>query len=476
MIACFVFAQAGVAVERARAASLVGEAFALHGPDNVLQVVSEQAEQFGVRPGQRVIAARSLCPSLLTLPYDRPAYEQAMQVVWDAVAVETSLVEPVSPELVYAAIDGRDVAARTRALAAAVAERLGIAVSVGIARTKLAARQAARTASGTVVVVPPGTETAVVASVPIGSLDRIDPAMVKRLARLGVRTLGDVHKLPSRELQRQCNQTGWLLQRMAGGEDGEPVRPLWPPRVISKDFPFEEEATDRASICHALVDCSQRIARSLARGGEYCRLLRLSTRFASGACELEEETLRQPTHACETICSAGMRLFERMTQGRSWAEPIVEVVLTASGLGAGSGIQLSLLDDNEGARGLPHERSRRLEDALFLIRSRFGLGAIAHLTLWQEARRIDLWRTPFARRRHEHVRVESDRSGAPFRCWRGSRTGTPYSMEIKVRDAWKEAAWFWGESAAVYLVESAGEGVYEIRCTGDDWYIAAIAD
>src|SRR4051794_40565869 len=98
LIACFTFPQFGIAVECARRTHLFGSSVALIN-DTTILVASSEAEARGVRTGQTISAARSLCPDIALLPYDLNAYEEAARLLWDVLAIESSIVEPVSPEL-----------------------------------------------------------------------------------------------------------------------------------------------------------------------------------------------------------------------------------------------------------------------------------------------------------------------------------------------------------------------------------------
>ncbi len=476
LVACFLFRDIAIVCESARLLHLRHEPFIV-AMDELVVAVSEAASHCGIRANMSVTATRSLCSSLIILPYDRAAYVRAMESVWDLLAVESSTVEPVSPESCFVQMEGRDILERTQQLVSAVSDRIGIAVHVGLANTKLVAHQAAlQSKPGKLLAIRLGDEPYMLTNVPLHALGKLDRKQLQRLERLGVKTLGDLSRLPPQELQRQFKQMSWLMQRLAHGEDGERVRRLWPPRSIGFTFGFGDEAIDLGSISHALAECSDHIACSLARRVEYCRALKLVARFAGDTWATQEERLKHPLHTSKTIYRAGLRLFERMTHGRPWKEPATELTLTASDLSVGSAIQLSLLDGNAFEHELPHEHLCRLEEALSHIRSRFGSEAITPLKLRCEARRIDLWRTPLVRRRHERVHVEVDQRGMPVRFWRGSRAESASPMEINVRDIWKETAWFWGENATAYLVESAGDGLYEIHHRKAAWFIAGISD
>src|SRR5438270_10195902 len=113
-IACFYMPQLGIAVERARLNHLWGEPLGLALPDDSLAAVSDEAAIFGIRAGQTVSGARALCERLAILPYDLPAYEESARLLWDLFAIESSVVEPVSPELCYVELSGPDALERAR--------------------------------------------------------------------------------------------------------------------------------------------------------------------------------------------------------------------------------------------------------------------------------------------------------------------------------------------------------------------------
>jgi DNA polymerase-4 len=143
MIACFLIPTFGIVCERERKAELVSKPIALTGEDGALQIVSEEAELYGIRTGQSASAARALCPSILLLPYCGEYYTEAARVIWDLLAIESSVVEPVSPELCFVEMSGRDIPDRVRSVALEIARQVRCPVQAGIASSKLVARQAA---------------------------------------------------------------------------------------------------------------------------------------------------------------------------------------------------------------------------------------------------------------------------------------------------------------------------------------------
>jgi len=144
--------------------------------------------------------------------------------------------------------DHRAIGDRLRRAAAAAG--LG-PVHVAIAATRTAAMLLAAARAG-VTVVPPGGEQAALAELPLRILATLiatdekgvgpifrsgrrenrsdpfsapDPAVLPVLARWGIRTLGQLAALPAAELSERTGQAGVLWQRLARGEDPEPLVP-----------------------------------------------------------------------------------------------------------------------------------------------------------------------------------------------------------------------------------------------------------
>jgi len=164
-IAAFSLPQIAIACECARLPQLAHEPLALAGDDGVLSAVSEEAASFGIQAGMTASTARCLCQGLIVLPYDRATYNEAAESVWNLLAVESSVVEPISPELAFMEITGADALQRVRDVAKALAAHVRTPVFVGIGRSKLVAEHAAHSPrqhdkglTATVMAVPVGQE------------------------------------------------------------------------------------------------------------------------------------------------------------------------------------------------------------------------------------------------------------------------------------------------------------------------------
>jgi nucleotidyltransferase/DNA polymerase involved in DNA repair len=489
-VACVVLPTISIACERARLPHLWGEPVALAAADGMLKAVSPECFPFGIEPAQTRQAARSLCVGLIVLPYDRETYMRAAEVIWNLIAVETSVVEPVEPEEIYAELTGADqeVCERARQIATLINSDALLDVRIGLGKTKLVARRAAlqdkRTSN--VVAVPLGREAAAIASLALVSLPNpIDARLLQRLEMMGVRTLGDVLALPESVLHRhrKLREVWHLLRRLAVGDDDQRVRPLWPKPKIERSFRFEEETRSEQQVHAALRRLAQDISKLLEgnRSGEvYCRSLMLIVGIAARYVD-ETERLIFPTHDPEHIYAASLRLFSRLRTAHLVDAPVAELILIAYDLDSGSQQQLafSSLDEESAKR----EQRARLEGALGRIWRRYGARAVITASLLAQARRIHLLTHTLAKLRAEPIRVYTDRQGAPQRYLRRSRLpGRRKEIDTyevaAILDTWRVSDWQWGRliERDCWRVAANPDGIHELHRLGVEWVLQAEAD
>lgn len=476
MIACFLMPQIAIATERSRIEGLWGEPVALTGENEIVLCVSEEAKVYGVEPGQKSSGAKALCANLRLLPYERDCYEQAAALIWDALAVESSVVEPVSPEICYAEVDDRHVVPQIRSLTERLAFAAKMPIHAGLASSKIVARYAAYGAPpGEPAMVYPGCESSLLADVPIASMGipDFDSELLRRLDKLGVRNLGDLHTISQRNLNRAVGKIAMRLSRIAIGLDGDPVRPAWPRPTLRASHNFDYEVTGVEPLEEALRRCSLRLSGALTTRHEFAS--RLSLRLIREDCSYsrQEERLPGPTRSHGGLNAAALRLLHRMHSDITRDEiPLTGVLLEAAGLTLASAIQLELIDVH--GNQMPAETRLKLHAALEYLRSRFGIGAVLPGSALHRARRIDYWTSPFCHQLNEPVEVMSGKDGAPIRFWRRQKL---YRVCAVLND-WCETCWVWNEliKTTVFRIETEPCGLFELRRFGASWRITAAQD
>lgn len=478
MIACFYMPQIAIATERIRALNLWGQPLGLFGEKEVLLCVSEEAERAGVQAGQTVTGARALCRNLTVIPYDLGAYELAAQVVWEALAVESSVVEPVAPEICYVELEGAEIVRRVEDLLQRLVQATRFSMQVGLAQSKIVAYHAARQAERDTVSVVESAAEEIMRRVPLDSWVPLEGAQRKQLAKLGLHTFGDVVRLPERELQRRLGSLAARLVRLAQGQDSDPVRACWPPPVREVQETLEYGASDLPMIERALGRCAAELACCLRSRREFCRTLTLCLTMEDQNLLCRRERLADPIDLEASLLQVACRLLARMQARIDRA--VVGITLQAGDLGAGGGIQLELLDlaDNP----LPHLRLRRLRAAIHHLQQRFGVGCVVTAQTLRQARRIDLWTYPLCHQLEEPIQlcVITNADGIPMRFLRPD--GEVYQVEA-VQRYWQETEWDWEAlekqkliEQCIYRVETRPAGLYELRLNKYGWRLCAVAD
>ncbi len=474
MIACFFAPQFSIACERRRHPDLAEKPFALIGEEEILCAVSAEANTFGVQPGQKRSGATALCETLNLRPYDMLHYRAQAEILWDLLAIETSIVEPVSPEMAFILLRERSPLSICESLVEQMSLAAGCPVQAGLARTRTSARLAAlRARSSSVYPVASDWEKPFLADIPIQEINEFDRPIRQQLEKLGVKRLGDLQEIGVRELDRQFPKRGLHMQRFALGLEYIPIRALWPPRSLQRTMRFDFEMNDLEMLTTVLREKAAEIAGELSIGREYCRQLRLDVKFEDGSSRSEYEKLNAPMDNPDLLGRAALRLWQRMTS-RNEPQPLIEFTMEAKEISIASAVQLTLLDDNESATGLPHERKQRLESALSFVRRKFGEERVQPGTAMRIAGRIGLWTDPLGSRIDEPVIVEVGSDGLPTRFW---RRGNLREI-VSIQNRWKETAGERGNitEKMVYRVETRPLGFCEIYSFVDGWRLTSLAD
>ena len=212
-----------------------------------------------------------------------------------------AILEPLLPGLPRAGIAGT----RFAALVAAATARGGTtARAAATARGVPTARDRGRDEPG---IVPPGDEAAFLRPLSV-TLLTADPEIQGRLARLGLRRIGQVADIPRSALVARFGTEGERLHARARGEETDPFRPRTPPERMVLALPVEPAVEDLEPLrflLHRLAGAlaDQLAARGMATARVHLRLT-LETTFTARATQPVvslEQRLPEPTAEAEAI-------------------------------------------------------------------------------------------------------------------------------------------------------------------------------
>src|SRR5262244_2402427 len=173
----------------------------------VVLAASYEAKAFGIRSGMPGRRARELCPQLVFVSGHFKDYQRLGDAAINVLNDFTPLVERISIDEAFADVAGcthlfgppADIAGEIRRR---VREELGLAISIGVARTKHLAKIASQVAKPDgLVVVDPASELHFLHELPVELMWGVGPVTKARLAQAGVHTIGELAKTPGRSLQ-----------------------------------------------------------------------------------------------------------------------------------------------------------------------------------------------------------------------------------------------------------------------------------
>ena len=274
--------------------------------------VSERAYEAGVRPGQLVSQALSLCTALTLLEPDPAHYDTAVETMLEALTEVTPIVEPAGHGRVFLGMDGlgrlfgpppRLIDRALGSLFRVFPSPLVAATRAGMAPGKFGAWVAAASAwSGQPVIVPEEGLSAFFAQCPIGTLP-VDPLVIHRLERLGIATLGDLRHFPEPSLVSQFGEDGKNALAWATARRIDSVHPWHRPRPVRVSLEFSNPVGMTETLHVALDRLTERALARPTRRGRSVTGVRMGARLAGGGSWFIETVLREATSDRERIAA-----------------------------------------------------------------------------------------------------------------------------------------------------------------------------
>ncbi|WP_297594041.1 DNA polymerase IV [Mycobacterium sp.] len=167
----------------------------------VVLAASYEAKAYGVRTAMGGAQARRLCPAAVVVPPRMSAYSRASDAVFEVFRDCTPIVEALSVDEAFLDVGGlRRVSGTPAAIAerlrADVRDRVGLPITVGIARTKFLAKVASQEAKPDgLLLVPPDRELTFLRPLPVRRLWGVGAVTAEKLHAHGIVTVADVAEL-----------------------------------------------------------------------------------------------------------------------------------------------------------------------------------------------------------------------------------------------------------------------------------------
>ncbi|TDD34266.1 DNA polymerase IV [Nonomuraea terrae] len=275
-----------------------------------------EARAHGVHSAMPMSRARRLCPQATVIPPDHAKYAEVSRGVMEIFHAITPLVEPIASDEAFLDVGG----ARRRlgpptAIAALIREqvldRYGITCSVGVAGSKFVAKLASKQCKPDgLLVVPAGEVVDFLHPLPVSALWGVGERTEQALVRLGIRTVGDLARVPPGTLRRELGQAvGGHLAALAWGRDERPVSAHVPDKSIGNEETFATDVDDPEVIRRELLRLSERVAARMRKAGHVGRTVSVKLRRADFSTINRSRTLREPTDVAQVIYATACELF-----------------------------------------------------------------------------------------------------------------------------------------------------------------------
>src|SRR5437764_13439440 len=349
------------------------------GSRSVVLSATYEARAFGVHSAMPMMRARRMCPQATVIQPSHGLYDEASRGVMEVFRSITPLVEPLSLDEAFLDVSGaqrrlgspRQIAELIRAR---VVDEQGITCSVGIAPTKFVAKLAsARAKPDGLIVVPRDEVIAFLHPLPVGVLWGVGEKTEEALARLGLKTIGDIAHTPTRTLQRALGQAaGAHLSALSWGRDERTVVPHEPDKSIGAEETFARDVDDPRVVRRELLRLADRTAARLRATEQVGRTVSIKVRFADFTTITGAKTLREPTDVARVVYDTARALYEALGLERA---RIRLVGVRVEGLAAAEETPRQL------ALGGAGEEWRAAERAADRAAARFGPGAVRPATL-----------------------------------------------------------------------------------------------
>jgi DNA polymerase-4 len=351
------------------------------GVRGVVSAASYEARRFGVHSALPMVTAHHRCPSGIFLPPRMARYQEISAAIMAIFKQYTPLVEPLSLDEAFLDVTGSErlfgpAATLAAHIRAEVRTLIGLTVSAGVATSKLVAKIASdiHKPDG-LTIVAPGREVDFLTPLAITKLPGVGPATMKHLTLLGVRTIGDLARVPTEILVAKLGQSAGLLQAAAQGLDDRPVEAAREAKSIGHEETFGKDLVEMDVIRKELLALAIKVGRRLRQHGMVARTVVVKTRYHDFQQTTRSTTLATASADDEVLYQAGCRLLKETHAGR---KPLRLLGITATNLlVAGQARPGSLFTEETDYE----EKRRRINLAVDRITATFGREAIKPGTL-----------------------------------------------------------------------------------------------
>jgi DNA polymerase-4 len=303
------------------------------GNRSVVCAASYEARAFGVRSAMPAMRAERLCPAAVFVAPDFTRYRAVSKSVREIFKLHTDLIEPLSLDEAYLDVTANKTGLPTATLVARtirdqIRQELNLTASAGVAPNKFLAKLASdwRKPNGLFVIQPEEVD-AFLLPLPVGRLPGVGKVTEEKLAKLGIKIVGELRDVDLAGLEELFGRYGLRLHELARGVDESEVIPDRPTQSISVEDTFERDVplSETEPMIRRLAEKLWSASRKESR---IARTVVLKLKTSEFKILTRSHTPSSPPASGEALTDMALKLRERVDLGPQQRYRLVGVGLT----------------------------------------------------------------------------------------------------------------------------------------------------
>ena len=355
--------------------AVAGDAKVRHG---IILAKNEPAKKYGIKTAEAIWQAQAKCPDLVLVDAHHEKYEFYSKKLREMYSEYTDKVEPFGLDECWLDMTGivsdydeaEEVALEIRNR---VKEEFKLTCSVGISFNKVFAKLGSdyKKPDATTVFTDMNWQEKIW-PLPVSDLLFVGKHTADKLAKINVKTIGDLAKTDVEFINRYLGKNGVGLWEYANGLDDSPVAESGYKRIpksVGNSTTTAEDMTSDRQIERTLHMLSESVASRLRRHGLKGTVVQITVRDRDLGIYEKQGILYRATDDAKDIYQAARDLFKN---SYDWNKGVRSIGVRCTKLvRSDSGEQLSLFSEAQKS-----ERDERLNKAIDDINRRYGTGVI----------------------------------------------------------------------------------------------------
>lgn len=360
---------------RGKPLAVGGDPEARHG---IVLAKDELAKKCGVKTGMALWQARQACPEIVFVPPRMDLYLRFSRLAHEIYADYTDQQEAFGVDESWLDVtgtcnlkgDGMMIAGE---ISRRVKRELGITVSIGVSWNKIFAKLGSDYKKPDAITrFGRDNYKELIYPLPAGDLLYVGSKTEAKLARYGIRTIGQIAETDPKLLHSFLGKMGYVISAFARGEDMTPVNrenAESPVKSIGNSTTTPRDLVNDTDVAIIVYLLAESVSARLRENSFQCNVVEISVRDNGLESFTRQKKLSAPTDITKEIAENALGLFRANYR---WKKPIRSIGVRASSLcDASQPWQLDLFV-NQAKR----ERQRKMDHAVDDIRRRFGFYSI----------------------------------------------------------------------------------------------------